>query len=113
MPFVHYKDFAFEIHRNASTQMEDSLDKVKEVIDKCKRLHVDADIVRKFFVNVLECLEFFVKKMNLQTHDFLVETKEFLRYCHSSEELVSYMTVSLEEIYLSQEFNELDKTQFM
>jgi two-component system response regulator YesN len=112
MSFVQYKDFAEEIHQNNASKLEESQKRIREIIAVCRELHIYPEIVRKFFIKVLEYIEFLSKEINLQTHEYLVETKEFLRFCRDNRELISYMELSLQAVYSPQDLHEIDVVRY-
>jgi two-component system response regulator YesN len=112
MSFIHYKEVAEELHQNGSAKIQESLAIIDDIISSCKSQHIYPEIACRFFIKVLEHIEFLSKNMSLQTHEYLADMKEYLRFCNSSEELLAHMEQSLQSVYTPQELHELDTAQF-
>ena len=112
LSFVHYKDLAEEIHRNSAALLSKSLSAIEDTIAACKEQHIYPEITCRFFVKVLEYLEFLSKDISLLTHEYLADMKEFLRFSNSSTELISYLEQSLQAIYMPQEIQDTDTAHY-
>ncbi|MDF2512671.1 MAG: hypothetical protein K0S04_2537 [Herbinix sp.] len=112
MSFIQYKDLAEDIQRNGSSMLTRSMIAIEEIIMASKEQHIYPEITCRFFIKVLEYLEFLSKDMSLLTHEYLADMKEFLRFSSSSKELLSYLEQSLQAIYLLQEIGETDTARY-
>lgn len=96
---VQYKELGKEIHENGLNGMDQSLDILSAIIKRCSDEHVYPEILRLLFIKILQFLEFLKKNIDIKSHEFLSETKEAIYHCTTSQELMSYMTVSLQSIF--------------
>lgn len=106
MSFVHYKETAELIQRNGTALFTESMTSIGEILSACKEQHIYPEITCRFFIKVIEYMEYQSKDISLQTHEYLVDLKEFMRFCNSSRELLSYMEQALQAIFLSGELSD-------
>lgn len=112
MSFVHYKETAERVQRNGSALLTESMAILGEILSACKEQHIYPEITCRFFIKVIEYLEYQSKDISLLTHEYLVDLKEFMRFCNSSSELLSYMEQALQAIYLSGELADTNGGQY-
>ncbi len=97
--FIYYKDMAQTVWNNNASGMEKSLTLIQSVIKKCSKLHIYPEIIKTFFEKTIELLEYLNHDISLETHEFLMEAKENIRSCSSSEELLLLVTLSIQAIF--------------
>ncbi len=112
MSFVHYKETAEGIQRNGPSLLPESMAAIEDILSICKEQHIYPEITCRFFIKVLEYIEYQSKDMSLLTHEYLVDIKEFMRFCNSSRELLSYIEQALQAIYLSGEASDTNTVQY-
>jgi len=87
------------VWNNNASGMEKSLTLIQSVIKKCSKLHIYPEIIKTFFEKTIELLEYLNHDISLETHEFLMEAKENIRSCSSSEELLLLVTLSIQAIF--------------
>lgn len=99
MDSLYYKDFANEIHKNNNAGLEESFNRIEELIEQCKNNHVYPEIVKAFFDKTLDMLEYLNPSHSAETHEFLCEKKEAIRSALNSKELYELVTDACLAIY--------------
>jgi len=95
---MYYKELSKLIVENKYANLDKSLELIDSIISKSQDAHVYPEILKMYFVKTIEFLSFISDNQTLETHDFLTETLENIRYCTNVPDLKVHIRLSVQAI---------------
>jgi len=95
---MYYKELSNLIAENKYANLDKTLELIDSIISKSQNSHVYPEILKMYFIKTIEFLSFISDNQTLETHDFLSETLENIRFCTNVPDLKVHIRLSIQAI---------------
>lgn len=106
MNFVEYKEAARELFKNRDKSPGVNQEIIYKVIEKSEERSVYPEILKLFFIKVLDYILYSLHEVSVETHDYINEIKDDIRVCQSKTGMINFLNQSLTAMFHPQVFKD-------
>lgn len=93
--FTDYKTFAKTLYRNKDKSPEINAGMITELVDEAQKRCLYPEILKLFFIKVLDYLLYLVKDVPMEVHDYVSDLKDDIRISEDRTALIEFLTRAL------------------